>query len=136
MADDLLLTLTLDGVAEISVEEKRAADAVITGLVADLNDIESVRAAQAFGEELDPGSKSAGRFLLGVLKAQVNGENALKVVRGLFTSLRGASTPFELEIRRAGDETRVTLKGPVRDPAVMAALLSQAEQVLHRLRRD
>jgi hypothetical protein len=73
MDDDLLLTLTLSGVAENSmadnsVEEKRAADAVIAALVADLNAIESVRAAHAFGEEPEPGSKSAGRFLLGVFK--------------------------------------------------------------------
>jgi hypothetical protein len=136
MEDALLLTLTLNGVAENSVEEKRAADAVIAALVADLNAIESVRAAHAFGEELEPGSKSAGRFLLGVLKAQMNGENALKVMRHLFTSLKEASAPFEVEIRSAGEETRVTLKGPVRDPAEMAALLSQAEQVVHRLRRD
>lgn len=136
MDDDLLLTLTLAGGAEGSAEEKRAADAVIAGLVADLNGIESVRAALACEEEMEPGSKSSGRFLLGVLKAQLNGENVLKVVRHLFTSLREASAPFEVEIRSAGDETRVTLKGPLRDPAEMAALLSQAEQVVHRLRRD
>lgn len=34
MDDGLLLTLSLDGVAEGSAEEKRAPDAIIAGLVA------------------------------------------------------------------------------------------------------
>ena len=79
----LLLTLSLEGAGEGSGLEEGDLDAFMAGLVADLNDIEAVSAALASAEESEPGSKALGTFLLGVLTAEVNGENAMKVIRYL-----------------------------------------------------
>jgi hypothetical protein len=56
----LTLTLTLEGVAEASAEERRAADAFIAGLVADLRGIEGVAASAPAGDDAEPGGKGLG----------------------------------------------------------------------------
>jgi hypothetical protein len=139
MDNGLLFTLTLDGAAESSAEEKRAVDVFIAGLVADLNGIEGVRATSAVGELAEPGSKAAlGPLLLGVLTAEVNGELvALKVVRALASLLLGQPHPVRLKLSTRdsdGAEVTVELEGSARNREERDAFLTQAEDVVRRLR--
>lgn len=137
MDDCLLLTLALEGAAEGSAEEKLAADAFIAGLVADLHGLEAVSATAAAGEQAEPGSKALGPLLLGVLKARVKGGVALKVVRFLCERVLDQPRPFRLTLERQGRDgvaVKVELEGSLGNQESKAALLSQAEEVMQRLR--
>jgi hypothetical protein len=136
MASGLLLTLTLEDAAEGSTEEKQAVDAFVAGLVADLNAMEPGSATSLSAEEAGPGSKALGALLLGVLSAEVNGENALKVIRYLHSRLVEQSHPIRLKLSRKGDggaEVMVELEGSPRHQEAMMALLKEAEDVVRRL---
>jgi hypothetical protein len=136
MASGLLLTLTLEDAAEGSTEEKQAVDAFVAGLVADLNAMEPGSATSLSAEEAEPGSKALGALLLGVLSAEVNGENALKVIRYLHSRLVEQPHPIRLKLSRKGDggaEVMVELEGSPRHQEAMMALLKDAEDVVRRL---
>ena len=138
MDNGLLLTLTLEGAAEGSAEDQRAADAFIAGLVADLNDIEAVRAHSATGEEAEPGSKALGELLLGVLSAEVNGENAIKVLRYLRMRLLDQPRPIRVKLSRKEGvdwiEQAVEVEGSATDQEAIDALLTRLESCVQRLR--
>ena len=138
MDNGLLLTLTLEGAAEGSAEDQRAADAFLAGLVADLNDIEAVRAHSATGEEAEPGSKALGELLLGVLSAEVNGENAIKVLRYLRMRLLDQPRPVHVKFsRKEGadwNELVVEVEGSAKDQEAIDALLTRLEMCVERLR--
>jgi hypothetical protein len=137
MDDCLLLTLTLEGAVEGSAEEKRALDAFIAGLVADLNGLVAVNAAAASAEHPEPGTKALGPLLLGVLQAQVKGGVVLKVIRFIYESVLDQPRPFRLALERQGSDgvaVKVELEGSLRSQESKAALLSQAEELIQRLR--
>lgn len=131
----LLLTLTLEGAGEGSAEERRATEAFIAGLVADLNGLEAVRASTVSEEGVEPGGKGLGPLLLGVLTAEVNGELvALRVVRFLCGRVGEQPRNVRLKIESKGSDgagVSVELEGAVSDPE---ALLARAEGVVRRLR--
>jgi hypothetical protein len=137
MADSLLLTLTLEGAAAGTAEEKREVEATMAGLVADLNGIEAVRASSVASEAVEPGSKSLGTLLLGALTAEVDGELvAMKVVRHLCSLLMEQPHPIRLTLTRKtqdGADVTVELEGSPRNQATMMELLTEAENVVRRL---
>jgi hypothetical protein len=136
MAASLLLTLTLEDTAKGSAEEKQAVDAFVAGLVAEINGIEPGSASTLLAEEAEPDSKALGALLLGALSAEVNGENALKVIRHLHGRLREQPHPVRVKLsrkRRDGAEVVVELEGSPRNEAAMMALLTRAEDVVRRL---
>ncbi len=136
MAANLLLTLTLEDTAGASAEGKRAVDAFVAGLVADLNGIEAGSANTLSAEEAEPGSKALGALLFGVLTAEVSGENALKVLRYLHSRLVEQPHPIRLRLSRKGmdgAEVIVELEGSPRHQETMMALLTEAEDVVRRL---
>ena len=137
MADSLLLTLMLEDTAGASAEDKRAVDAFVAELVAELNGIEPGSAARLTAEEAEPGSKALGALLLGALTAEVNGELvALKVVRFLCSQLVEQPHPLRLKLSRKGpdgEEVMVELEGSPRNQEAMRALLVEAEDVVRRL---
>jgi hypothetical protein len=100
MADTLLFSLTLTEAPEGGRCNPEELEAFIAGLVADLNEIEAVRAAPARSEAMEPGSKGLGAWLLGVLFAEVNGENALLlVVRTVLNFLQERGVPLNVPIK-------------------------------------
>lgn len=100
MADTLLFSLTLTEAPEGGRCNPEELEAFIAGLVADLNEIEAVRAAPARSEAMEPGSKGLGPWLLGVLFAEVNGENALLlVVRTVLNFLQERGVPLNVPIK-------------------------------------
>ncbi len=136
MAAGLLLTLTLEDTAEGSAEEKHAVDAFVAGLVAEINGIEPGSASTLMAEEAAPDSKALGALLLGALSAEVNGENALKMIRYLHTRLLEQPHPIRLKLSRKGmdgAEVAVELEGSPRQQEAMMALLKEAEDVVRRL---
>ncbi|MEB3167278.1 MAG: hypothetical protein VKK97_00940 [Synechococcaceae cyanobacterium] len=99
MADTLLFSLTLTEAPEGGRCNPEELEAFIAGLVADLNEIEAVRAAPARSEAMEPGSKGLGPWLLGVLFAEVNGENALLlVVRTVLNFLQERGVPLNVPL--------------------------------------
>lgn len=100
MADTLLFSLTLTEAPEGGRCNPEELEAFIAGLVADLNEIEAVRAAPARSEAMEPGSKGLGAWLLGVLFAEVNGENALLLVlRTVLNFLQERGVPLNVPIK-------------------------------------
>lgn len=136
MDNRLLLTLSLEEVGEAGGLEEGDLDAFIASLVADLNDIEAVNAALASAEEREPGSKALGTFLLGVLTAEVNGENAMKVIRYLKSRLAEQPQPIRLKLSRKGPDgtdVAVEMEGSARDKEAMEALLSRLEACVQQV---
>lgn len=136
MAAGLLLTLTLEDTTEGSSEEKLGVDGFVAGLVADLNGIELGSATTLSAEEAEPGSKAIGALLLGAMTAEVNGENALKVIRYIYSRLLEQPNPIRLKLSRKGSdgaEVVVELEGSPRKQEAMKALLLDAEAVVRRL---
>lgn len=136
MAAGLILTLTLEDAAEGSAEEKQAVDALIAGLVADLNAMEPGSATTLTAGEAEPGSKALGALLLGALTAEVSGENALKVLRYLQSRLVEQPHPIRLKLSRKGRdgaEVMVELEGSARHQEAMKTLLKEAEDLVRRL---
>lgn len=138
MSSDLLLTLTLEGAAEASAEERQAVDGFVAGLVADLNSIEAVSASALISDEVEPGSKALSPLLLGALTAEVNGEMvAIKVLRFLFSRLveqpLPTQLPIQLKVSRKGSEVSVEMKCSPGDSEAAESLLAQASDVVRRL---
>ena len=136
MDNRLLLTLSLEEAGEGHGMEEGELDAFMAGLVADLNDIEAVNAALASAEETEPGSKALGTFLLGVLTAEVNGENAMKVIRYLRSRLAGQSQPIRLKLSRKGPDgtdVAVEMEGSAKDKEAMEALLTRLEACVQKV---
>ena len=137
MADGLLLTLSLEGALEGSQDQKHADDAFIAELVADLNSVEAVSAAFSSTLDTEQGYKALGKFLLGIITAEVKGElAALKVVRYMCSRLAEQPHPIRLKVSRKGsDGTDVTieLEGTPRNQETMTALLAEAESVVRRM---
>ena len=104
MFNPMMLTLSLEEVGEAGGLEDGDLDAFMAGLVADLNDIEAVSAALASAEETERGTKALGTFLLGVLTAEVNGENVMKVIRCLRSRLAEQPQPIRLKLSRKGQD--------------------------------
>jgi hypothetical protein len=132
----LLLTLCLEEAGEGERMEKGELDAFMAGLVADLNDIEAVNAALASGEETERGTKALGTFLLGVLTAEVNGENAMKVIRYLRSRLADQPQPIRLKLSRKGPDgtdVAVEMEGSAKDKEAMEALLSRLEACVQKV---
>jgi hypothetical protein len=101
MNDGLRLTLTLEGAAGRSAEEKHPADAFIAKLMANLQGMDAVRATAAIGEEGEPGGQALGPLLLGVLTAEVR-EKTLMMVRDLRGRLLKQSRPIRVKLSRKG----------------------------------
>lgn len=136
MDDRLLLTLTLGEAGEGHGMEAGELDAFMAGLVTDLNDIEAVTAALASAEETERGTKALGMFLLGVLTAEVNGENALKVIRYLRSRLADQSQPIRLKLSRKGPDgtdVAVEMEGSAKDKEAMEALLTRLEACVQKV---
>jgi hypothetical protein len=111
-------------------------DGFVAGLVADLNGIEPGSATTLSAEEAEPGSKALGALLLGAMTAEVNGENALKVIRYIYSRLLEQPSPIRLKLSRKGSdgaEVVVELEGSPRNQEAMKALLVDAEDVVRRL---
>ena len=129
MTDKLLLTLALEQGEDGSWDAERT-DAFIQDLLTDLNEIEAVRADAGTSEEMDAGSKSFGTFLLGVLTAVVNRDNALKVLRYLQSRLVDSPQPIKLKVTRVGTDggqQTVELEGAAKDADTIHALLTRVE---------
>jgi len=136
MGNRLLLTLYLEEALEGQGMGEGELDAFIAGLVADLNDIEAVNAALASAEETEGGTKALGTFLLGVLSAEVNGENAMKVIRYLRSRLAEQPQPIRLKLSRKGPDgtdVAVEMEGSARDKEAMEALLTRLEACVQKV---
>lgn len=132
----LLLTLCLEEGGDGHGMEAGELDAFMAGLVADLNDIEAVNAALASAEETERGTKALGTFLLGVLTAEVNGENGMKVIRYLRSRLADQSQPIRLKLSRKGPDgtdVAVEMEGSAKDKEAMEALLSRLEACVQKV---
>jgi len=136
MDNHLVLTLSLEGAGEGSGLEEGDLDAFMASLVADLNDIEAVNAALASAEDTERGTKALGTFLLGVLTAEVNGENAMKVIRYLKSRLAEQPQPIRLKLSRKGPDgtdVAVEMEGSARDKEAMEALLTRLEACVQKV---
>lgn len=136
MDNRLLLTLSLEEAGEGGGLEKGDLDVFMAGLVADLNDIEAVSASLATAEGTERGTKALGTFLLGVLTAEVNGENAMKVIRYLKSRLAEQPQPIRLKLSRKGPDgtdVAVEIEGSARDKEAMEALLSRLEACVQQV---
>lgn len=136
MGNPLLLTLYLEEAMEGQGVGEGELDAFMAGLVADLNDIEAVSAALASAEETEGGTKALGTFLLGVLSAEVNGENAMKVIRYLRSRLAEQPQPIRLKLSRKGPDgtdVAVEMEGSARDKEAMEALLTRLEACVQKV---
>jgi len=134
MGNRLLLTLYIEEAMEGQGMGEGELDAFMADLVADLNDIEAVSAALASTEETEGGTKALGTFLLGVLTAEVNGENAMKVIRYLRSRL--ADRPIRLKLSRKGPDgtdVAVEMEGSARDKEAMEALLTRLEACVQKV---
>lgn len=132
----LLLTLALEEGEEGQGMEKEVLDAFMAELVADLNAIEAVHAARGISEETEPGTKALGTFLLGVLTAEVNGENAMKVIRYLRSRLVGQPQPIRLKLSRKGPDgtdVAVEVEGSAEDQEAIEALLTRLEACVQQV---
>ena len=136
MDHPLLLTLCLEEGGEGERMEKGDVDTFMAGLVADLNDIEAVSASLASAEDTERGTKALGTFLLGVLTAEVNGENAMKVIRYLRSRLAEQPQPIRLKLSRKGPDgtdVAVEMEGSARDKEAMEALLTRLEACVEKV---
>lgn len=136
MDHPLLLTLCLEEGGEGERMENGDVDAFMAGLVADLNDIEAVSASLASAEDTERGTKALGTFLLGVLTAEVNGENAMKVIRYLRSRLAEQPQPIRLKLSRKGPDgtdVAVEMEGSARDKEAMEALLTRLEACVEKV---
>ena len=136
MADGLLLTLAVEGEEAGAPFDRHAADAFVVELVDGLNRIDAVLAAPA-REGARAGDKSLGTLLVGVLTAQVNGGNAIKVVKYLRSRLIDRPhPPLRLKLSRtdaSGAVVAVEVEGAAGDRAALEALLSRLEASVLRL---
>jgi hypothetical protein len=137
MADELLLSVAVEP-EECGVPiDGHAADDFVAELVADLNEIDAVLASPASEEEVRAGSKAIGTLLVGVLNAQINGRNALKVLGYLRSKLIDQPhPPLRLKLSRTDDSgavVAVEVEGAASDREALEALLSRLEASVQRL---
>ena len=121
----------------------QAADDFVAELVADLNEIEGVLAEAGQGEP-QPGDKAIGSLLLGLLSAQLNGKNALKVLGYLKRRLldqpqppQAVQTPLRLKLSHttaSGEAVALELEAPATDQAALLAMFDRAEAFVARQR--